>query len=487
VRERSDSNPYRKGGSLKFLSFVLLAICAGAQEPVPTVPEQVPETKQLPETPEASQEPEYGGPAILSRGEPPSVRTSGELVRIRPFIAANAIYDTGLAAVSLEPTGNLSFDDAYGAQLEFGAQGEHAWRHSALALDYRGGFHHYNRRTYYDGTDHTLTLRYQRRLSRRVSFELDQGGISSQRTMFGGIGGAGASTTTFYDPRFSGLSGDELFDNPTRGLFSTGRLIYQHSFRTSFSAAASGFFIRRRSSALLGAQGYYAIGDVAYRLGRYQTIGFDYNFNHFDFTRQFGSTDIHGVSMNYSARLSRAWEFAMRVGAYRAEVSRVQQVELDPVIAAILGQRTGLETFHTIVYIPHLEGSLTRSFRRATFSVNYTRLIMPGNGVFATSGRDQAGINYNYAGFRRVALHFSLGYTSYSSVGESLGRYRGYTGAAGLSIRLSRSFSLIARTDARRYYIAGAAAAAITPFNRISQRVVLGIAWSPGEYPLSLW
>jgi hypothetical protein len=410
---------------------LLLALCAAGQEtPVPVRPE--PPAGQQPELPPEQppeQESEYKGPAILSRGQMPSVRASEEFARIRPFVSINAIYDTGLASAGVSPTGQFDFADAYGVQASFGAIGTHSWQHTSLALDYRGDVRHYNRQTYYDGTDHTLSLNLAHQLSRRVTLELNQGAMSTQRAVYMSLG----TPSNFYDSRFNGLTGDELFDNPTRGLFSTGRIIYQHTPRLSYSASGTGFLIRRRSTALFGAQGYYAVGDVAYRLSRYQTIGFDYNFSHFDITRQFGSTDVHGVSLDYAVRLTRNWELNARLGGYRAEVSRVQRVQVDPVIAAILGQTFGLETFNRVIYIPHLEGSLMRSFRRSTLSLHYSRMIMPGNGVFTTAGHEAGELAYSYRTSRRMGMQASVGYSGYSSLADTIGKYRSYHAGAGMN------------------------------------------------------
>jgi len=114
----------------------------------------------------------YEGPSILSRGVGPVMGGGGELIRLRPFIGVNGLYDSGLTPVSVDSQGRLLEDDAYGAEVHFGALGYHSWRRTVLGLDYRGNVRHYTQKTYYDGSDHQLSLGVTHQFSRRwaVSF-----------------------------------------------------------------------------------------------------------------------------------------------------------------------------------------------------------------------------------------------------------------------------------------------------------------------------
>lgn len=460
-------------------AFLLVAGAWAQQTPPPANPPQ-PEPISPQEAPEATesqpQPAEYGGPAILSRGGSATVARTSELLRLRPYISLDGVYDSNLATVSIDQQGQMPTGGAFGAEARFGITGSHTWKRTELDLDYRGSFRHYTQKSYYDGMDNSLTLSVRHQASRRVRFELEENATRAQRAFF-----LPASLGTGYDSMASGLAGNELFDTPTSVLMSTGRLIYQRTARLSFSATGSGFFVRRRSQALVGLNGYLTTGDLAYRLSRYQTIGVDYTYIRFDFTHQFGASDVHGVSLNYAVRLSRRWELALRAGGYRVETQQLVRVQLDPVIASIFGESTGIEAYHRITYLPHYEAHLTRGFRRGSWALGYTRTVMPGNGVYLTSGFESAQTSLTYNGLRKVSLQGGVNYGSYSSVSRTIGKYRSYTAGGGASVKLNRVMSLIARVDGRRYE------AGNLLLQRTAYRAVLGLAWSPGDYPLAIW
>src|SRR5262249_46980141 len=153
----------------------------------------------------------------------------------------------------------------------------------------------------------------------------------------------------------------------------------------SFDIGGEGFAVRRRANALFGVNGYSARGDIAYRTSRYTTIGLAYDFTHFDFVHIFGKSDLHIIALNWAKRLSRRWELAIEAGALHAETISLQQVQLDPVIAALTGERAGIVTAHRVSWLPIYRGRLARSFEHGTFMVNYMRESNPGNGLFQTS------------------------------------------------------------------------------------------------------
>ncbi len=429
-----------------------------------------------PDPAEREPSPDYQGPAILSRGGAATVGRGSELLRLRPYISLNGIYDSNLSTLSVNSNGEIPSENGYGGEARIGVAGSHSWRTTLLDMDYRGSFRHYNQKTYYDGIDNSLNLNLRHQQSRKLIFEFGQSAARYSRSYFMPTG-LGMS----YDPLNASLTNNDLFDTPTNVLISTGRVIYQKSTRLAFGGAGTGFLVRRRSEALAGATGFGATGDITYRLSRFQTIGVDYSFNRFDFTGQFGSSDIHGVSLNYAARLTKRWELALRFGGYRVESLRLARVELDPALVAIFGQQSGIDIFHGLAYAPHAEVRLTRGFRRGSWSVGYSRSVTPGNGVYLTSNYDSAQTGFSYTGWRTVSLQASGGYTSYSSLTQTIGKYKNYTVGGGASIKLNRYMSMIARVDGRRYDISQSS------YLKNAYRATLGLAWSPGDYPLSIW
>jgi hypothetical protein len=220
---------------------------------------------------------------------------------------------------------------------------------------------------------------------------------------------------------------------------------------------------------------------VAYRLSRYQTIGVDYSYQHFDFRYLFGSADLHGVALNYSVQIGRPWTFGLRVGAFRAEMLSLERIPLDPVIAAIIGQSAAISTRYRVSYVPNLGANLDRRFRHAGLSFHYSRGLSPGNGVFMTTGHESYGASVHYSGIRRLGLNASVGASTYRALSQALGKYTSYHAGGGASYPLRKGLSLTASMEARRYEVAG------TSFNRLTYRATVGFAYSPGEFPFALW
>ncbi len=457
---------------------VLSVAWAWAQEPLPPAAPDAPAASQ--EGSDDSPVSRDRGPRLISRGGGPSL-SDGQPVGLIPFISLNGVYDSGLSTTSVNSEGTVPYVTGYGLEATFGVTGNRRWRHTALDLDYRGSARHYTQRSYYDGMDNSLQLGFKHFLSARTYFEVTANASRYQRAYNLPMAGYYGTGFEAYNPGYSGLTTNDFFDSPTNALIGAGRLIHEHSPRLSFSVGANGFFVRRRSSALIGTTGYTTTGDVAYRLSRYQSIALEYTFSHFDFKSSFGQSDMNGASLNYSIRLGRHTEVAIQAGAFRVESLRLRTVQFDPAIAILLGRSFGFEKFHGVAYAPRMGAHITRSFRKATFSVGYDRTVLAGNGVYATSSYESGQLGYSYGGFRRLTFQWGADYHRFSAMTQDLGRYRGFATGVGFGYRLGRGISFIARGDVRRFYISN------SPLNRVYGRTVVGFSWSPGEYPLALW
>jgi hypothetical protein len=457
------------GGKLKLRTTAawLLGAALALAQPEPSTP-----GGQEPE----SQSGEYRGPAILSRGLSALFSPDRELLRLRPFISARGVYDTGMANISVNEAGELVQQDAYGVEASFGVTGQHAWRRTLLGLQYNGRLRHYTGRTYYDGFDNYLSLNLVHRTSARTTIVVSPGVASMSRGHFSpGISSA------YYSPELEALTGDEMFDNRVTAVVGSGRLIHQRTARTSFSLGGTGFTAHRRSAALVGLNGATAVGDVAYRLGRHSTLGVDYAFLHYDFQRAYGSVDGHGVALNYSTRMGRHWTLGLRGGGFRVEVTRLQLVTLDPVIAAIIGRRVAVSTDYLRRYVPNLSADLSYRFRRGSVAFRYSRSVSPGNGLYLTSDRETGGVSVTYRGTRRASFHGNVSFSQQRAVMQDLGRYRSYWSDAGMNYLLGQGLSLSASVGARKWDVRDSL------YSRIGCRFTVGLSYSPGTVPLSLW
>lgn len=450
-------------------AWVLLFAGVALAQPAPT---PSPSEPQEPEAPRS----EYSGPALLSRGFIPSLRQITELVRLRPFADVSGTYDSGLTPISLTSSGEIPSRAAYGAQVSFGASGYHSWRRSVLAMQYVGRFRHYSRYRYHDGLDQHLSLNLAHQVSSRVTVVLTPAVASYSRGFFLPVAGS-----DYYNPELASVIGNELFDNRVHAVVVSGRLIYQRTARLSFSLGGSGFTVKRQSSALVGVYGYRSNGDVAYRLSRYQSIAVDYSFQHYEYRNYFGSADVHGAGLSYSVQMGRYWTLGLRAGGYRVEVSGLERVALDPVIMAITGLRYAVSTGYHLRYVPGYEAGLTRRFQNGSLSLNYSRSISPGNGLYLTSGRESASVGYNYTGMRRASVGFSAGMSTQKALVQDLPSSRGYTAGMATGYGIGHGLSLSGYIGARHYDIHS------TAFKRLSYHASVGLAFSPGEVPFSLW
>jgi hypothetical protein len=422
-----------------------------------------------------AQRAEYPGPTILSRGTGTVLKGGGDLLQIRPYLSLDAVYDTALTAVSVDSEGEIPQTDGYGGEVGFGVYGYHNWRRTLLGVDYRGNYRKYSRKSYFDGTDQTLNLSVTHQAARRIVITLRETGGTFSRG-FGSFGGS-----QFFDPAYSYAPSDELFDSRTYYLSTLGDLTFNKSSRLSFNMGGTGMLVRRRSQALGGMTGWIARGDVSYRAGRTFTIGADYSFTHFDFTRAFGASDVHTAALDLAFRLGRRWDLGLRAGGSRVETLGLRRVAIDPVIAAIIRQTQGIEVFHGIQYIPSGEASLSRAFRRSSLSFGYRIGADPGNGLLLTSKAQSATVSYSHTAYRRWNVGFSGGYHTLASLSQVMGKYESYNAGGGFTCKLKSWLHLVGRYDARRYTIDQSV------LRRINHRVTLGIAFSPGDLPLSLW
>lgn len=418
---------------------------------------------------------EYGGPSVLSRGEAPSRYGRSGDIAFRPYLGVTGIYDSGLFGVTVAPDGKLPNTDAVGVEVMAGLYGYHNWRRTTVGLDYRGNFRHYNRNTYYDGSDQFLTLGIGHQLSKRVAFNFREAAGTYSRNYFL-LSGSG-----FFDPLSMDIPAAEIFDNRVYFLDTAADLTYRKSARLSFNAGGDGFLIRRRSSSLFGVSGAAARGDVAYRLGRHSTVGVAYRFNHFGFVRAFGASDIHTADLLYAVRLSRDWELSLQAGGSRIESLFLSRVQIDPAVAAITGQTVGLEASYKVRYAPDLMGRLSRTFRHASLQFAYKRTTSAGNGIFVTATQESATASYSYSGVRRWSLGVNTGYERMKALAQTMGQYHGYVVGAGITRQIGKGFSFLVRAD-ERWYETG-----YKNFNRHALRASVGFVWSPQDIPLALW
>jgi len=438
-----------------------------------------PDTQQRDSSQAASSEvssgEEYSGPAILSRGQTPALQTVTPIA-FRPYIGVSGIYDTGLLPVAVTSTGQIPSTDAYGVALSLGAYTYHAWRDTTLGLDYRGDFRHYST-TYSDGTDHSLSLTLTHRPTRRVTFTLrSQAGLYSLNnySLSAPLGGLNSN--------YLQLPQNDIFDNRVIFAGASGDLTYSLSPRLSFNVGASSTLVRRQSSALYGSTGVGAHGDLEYRLSRHTTVGADYRYMYFGYTRGFGNSEIHSVGVNYSTQLSPHLQLSARIGGARVESVSLIEVTLDPAVAALLGETVGIQAANRLNFVSDMQAQLAYTLHRSGFTLAYFNGVTPGNGIYNTSRNSSESASYSYSGVHYWSFGVNANYARMTTLVQTIGAYTSYGAGVGITRDLAKGLHAVLRIDGIHYDIASGAL-----FRRITYQTSLGVSFSPGDLPLVLW
>lgn len=424
---------------------------------------------------------DYLGPGILTRGASGVGSRGGQQVDLRFFAEVSGVYDSGLQPFSVDPQGNLvEINGLYGVQLTLGAYGNHSWRRANLGLNYSGSFYHYVNQPFYDGSNHNLALGYTYQKSKRITFDLRAiAGTSSIGT------GSAGSIYGSYNPTPTDIVNQptaQLFDNRMYYLQGSMDVNLIQSSRTSYTLGGDWYSVQRQSHSLAGVNGYALNGTVRHRLSKTRTIGLSYSHSHYDFPHLFGESDVNTLQANFSTSLGRRWTFFIGAGAYEVEVNGLQNVAVDPVIAALLGQSTTTIAFYRKVISPSGSASLTGQLGK-TSSVNfsYSRAVTPGNGLYLTSRTESAMGSYSYSGIRKWNIGLNAGYSSLGAIGQNLQPYSAVTGGVGVTYALTRAIHVIGRYDARQQQID------LVGYHHTGYRATIGLGWSPGDIPLSLW
>ena len=458
---------------LKLIGMALWATALALAQDRP--PAQDTKAQDQPDQSAQDQEQTYAGPSILSRDKSLIGERGGKLIDFRFYGELTGVYDSGLTPLVVDPQGNVPNFGAEGVEAGFGVIGSRSWAHQKLSLEYRGTYRHYTNHSYFDGTDQFLNLAYSRVLKRHITLDLKEtAGIVSLAN--GEFAYVPLSNTDLF-----AVPANELFDNRTQFLQSRVDLVWQKTARWSFGFGGEGFVVRRRSLALAGLNGYNGRANVAYRLSRRQTLSGNYEYTSFDFQRQFGNAKLQSGTLGYSIGLSRKWDFSTQFGGIRVSTSGLTQVAIDPAIAAIVGQNVAIVTFSRVLYVPMIEARLIRRFDRSAANIEYAMGVTPGNGVYLTSRQNVGSAGYSYTGYRRLTVGMNASYGTLTAVGQTLGQLTNFQAGLGTTYKLGRATHIEVRYDYRHYTTQNSF------YLKDSNRVMIGLAFSPGETPLAIF
>lgn len=419
-------------------------------------------------------DPANAGPALLSRDDGIFTQRGGKLIDLRLYGEITGVYDSALAPASPQAGPAKALPD-YGLESGAGVSGTGNWRHARLSLEYKGRFLRYARDSLFNGSDQFLDLAYTQIL--RPHLTLDVKTIAGTTTL---ANGEFAYLPLNYTDLFA-LPANELFDNRTNYAEPRVGLTWQKTPRLSFEADAEGFVVRRQYLALAGLNGFSARAGAAYRLSHRQTLGAAYQQTYFDFQRIFGSAQLETAALDYSIALTRTLDLELQIGGSRLSTSGLSVVPLDPAIAAIVGQSSAVVTFARVLFVPLEAARLVRRFHHSSLIVSYSSGISPGNGVYLTSRQTTAGAGFSYTGARRFTAALNFGFARLATLSQTLPLYTNLQGGGGLTYRISGITYVELRYDHRHFTTQNQF------YNLDSNRVSLGVAFSPGAAPLAIW
>lgn len=413
--------------------------------------------------------PAYDGPSILGRGGPKTGMRGTESVPLSLQASINGTYDTNLIGYSLDSDGNFTQASGAGITANVAAAGRKQWRRSFLGLTYTGDYARFAKQPFFNGTNQQLNLALGTQIGRKWQI-VSQTGAGTSNRFLGGPSVFQNSEIEFFNAPVS-----ELFDARSYFIGNTSSATYVLNSRQSVRVSGNGMTIRRKAAGLVDMQGYGASGDWVYRLNRRASTGVSYTFSHYDFSKVFGESDIHTLGWHWSRRIGRDLDVVLSLNGAKQSTVGVRSVQLDPVIAAILGRSSGAEVFESNNFIYGYSGSINRRVRRSTFAATAQRAIIPGNGFLLTSINRTVNVSaaHNFSpGFSVDAI---TGYGKMSSLGFASGNFSGWTSSCGFTYKLTESFGVNSRYEWRSLKLSQSA------FDRSGHRFTVGLTYFPQQ------
>ena len=418
----------------------------------------------------------YQGPGISSPGVGDIGKRSGEQVDLRYYIGVSGVADGTTAPFRSDSKGNLiRIPYLYGIEAQAGVYGVHSWKRSQLGLNYAGFYTKYFNSDAYNTNNHALTLGYTAQVSRRLKLDLRESAGSLTQGTGQVVNVASTDLNSFFTPA------TRLFDTRTYFLLSSASATYLQSARTSYTGGASAFVQNLKSLGLSNLWGYNVNGNVMRRMTKSSTLGLTYTYSHFVFPEFSGNSTSHIFQGLYATGFGRFWTLSIEAGTTVTRGDSQVTIALNPVLAALFGKSTitAISSYRTIY--PSGTIALRRQFRRASLGLNYYRGINSGNGAYTTGRLDNSYASISYTGLRKLNLGADGGYFHLKSVGQDLGVYSTYSAGAGMTYALGHDFHLSLRYDFRDQKID------ISNYRHSGSRATIGLNFSPGSLPLSLW
>lgn len=437
----------------------------------------------------------FGGatrpPPALSSGTGPGFG-------VRPFITLNGTYTVNLINLAnYDPTTNRFLPtETFGASITGGVSAVKQFRRTSLGIMYRG-MGRYTGSSSAFSSSHFLSLSVVHQASPRLSLSgyqlagTAEGGVG-WGALFGGLGsftgvsgyqitpGAAGSNPvvgSLGNPEDNGLVDNEALDTRTYFSSSAGSATYRLNERWSVSGGGAGFFVRRKEHQF-GLNGFSLYSSANYLINSRADVSFVYTFSRFDYEQAYDNTRLQTLGSTFSYALTPRTHLRVSGGGVRWRSEFVGEVPLDPLLAALLGVKTGLaiERLDRLSY--YATGMFGHHFQYGSVNVYYRRGAVPGNGLLLGSEREVVGVSYGYSDLDRWTFGANAGYASARGVVQRSYSTSSYSARGSIGYRFFRGFSARVGGGVRILQLPNQPS-----YNQALAYV--GLAWSPGEIPVS--
>lgn len=389
------------------------------------------------------------------------------------FVGLNGTYAPLRASVT--PSGNFedTNTDLFGG-LSWGVNGSKALKNAAFSAGYFGSYQKAFSGLRTDSVNQALSLNYRRQLSYRTSYSLFGNGAAFNRAA-----GDVISTRAFteFNPTDIPVA---FIDTKTYTVNVGAGIEHRLSERWAVSVSGGGFLTSRPGRQFIDPQGYTATVRGGY-YGSARTLYFvNYGFTNAYYRRGVGDLFAHNFSVGATHVFNERLQGSLSVGSSLVKASFAQTLQIDPTLAAIIGQATSVvvaERTNTGI-IGSAGLTYTRQVHR--FSLRAARDINPGNGILAALRSDLVTGTYTYDGFRRISFSANGQYSRLSSLSALEGRYNTASGGFGFSTQLIGNLGAYGRYD--RLFVNSLG----TAFQRNTYTASAGIVYStrPRAIPL---
>jgi hypothetical protein len=420
---------------------------------------------------------EYSGPAVLSRSYSISQQLIPTQVKWSESVSLSSVYDTGIgtptASGSLGPSNTL-----IGTMVGWSFAGRHYFHRDMISVNYNGNWSEYSQGGSYSGSNQNISAAYSHVLSRRLTLNLSgTGSILSQNSV---LENQPVGPETIANINIASSPNIQIYDTGVKQFSTQADLTWQVTGRLSFSMGTSYFAIDRDSALLLGMTGQQARGDVNYRLTRKMTVGSYYSFSHYVYPHGFGNSATNTAGLIYSYAFSQTMQLRFRGGLSEVESLGLETVPINPVIAALLGESSGIIDSYDTYRTTDFSAQFVKDFRggKRTASLAYARGISPGNGVFQTSQQESISANLTAKVFRSYSLSLGVGRDTLTSVAvsaiQNLGKYQSEYGRISLSRTYRRGVGLNLTAEYRYFDVD------MLGYLRNQLRISTGVSWGSG-------